>query len=535
MKSPKGFGQGNATYKNKIIYKAKNIENLKKKAAIFLSKSQYKKVEVIYLKLIEQGVKDSVIFNDLCKIYLKQGKIKNAIKILKIYTKFNPRIPSLLSNLGHLLKDIGSYVESINYLESALEVEPNNHKDLVALAFCYQEVGDLNKAKVINQKLIEIDSNCAIHLNNMGVIHEKMGNLQKAKNFFQQALSKNPNLAQSIFSLTQLIDISKEQEWEKRLFSEDILKNQSNINLVCLYKARSNLLHKRKNYEKSGQYLKVANNIRKNIYPYTITEITDKSKILEAKSNQLKHKEMKTKTSKMYIFIVGMPRSGSTLIESIINMNKEIYALGETNILEESFIEWENSNCHRQISSLEDLYQFNINKLTNKPDITTNKWLYNYQYAGIIANQITNSKIIHCYRNPLDNILSLYRVHFDKGHNYASSLIDCAKVYIDQDNIMSKYKEKYRSQIYSLNYDKLVKNPRKVIKDLIRWISFDWKDSYLSPHLSNRSVLTASRLQVRQPIYTKSSGGWKNYRTILRPAIEIITNNVKYKDLINEI
>ena len=79
---------------------------------------------------------------------------------------------------------------------------------------------------------------------------------------------------------------------------------------------------------------------------------------------------------------------------------------------------------------LVDLYLQRINK-TSKSHITTNKWLYNYQYAGIISSQIPNSKIIHCYRNPLDNILSIYRTNFAKDNEYSSSLIDCAIIYLN--------------------------------------------------------------------------------------------------------
>ena len=162
---------------------------------------------------------------------------------------------------------------------------------------------------------------------------------------------------------------------------------------------------------------------------------------------------------------------------------------------------------------------------------TTNKQLYNYQYAGFIAKTIPNSKIIHCYRNPLDNILSIYRTHFARGNEYSSSLIDSVHVYLDQDEIMTEYKNRYRSKIYDLNYDFLVSNPNKEIKSLISWLGWKWDNKYLTPHLNPRSVLTASSVQVRSQINSKSVGGWKNYKNMLEPAIEILTQTNKYKDI----
>ena len=186
-----------------------------------------------------------------------------------------------------------------------------------------------------------------------------------------------------------------------------------------------------------------------------------------------------------------------------------------------------------QESHLIDIYFKKISGYTNKFKITTNKWLYNYQYAGIIASQIPEAKIIHCYRNPLDNILSIYRSNFESGNEYSSSLVDCTRIYLDQEEIMSKYKNEFRRKIYDLNYDSLVEEPKKGIKSLISWLGWHWDDSYLSPHLNTRSVSTASSVQVRSPINAKSKGGWKNYKDMLNPSIEILKESVKYRDLLS--
>ena len=96
---------------------------------------------------------------------------------------------------------------------------------------------------------------------------------------------------------------------------------------------------------------------------------------------------------------------------------------------------------------------------------------------------------------------------------------------------MKEYKKRFRSKIYDLNYDLLVSNPNKEIKSLISWLGWKWDDQYLSPHLNPRSVTTASNIQVRFPINSNSVGGWKNYKEMLKPAMEIITQNDKYKYL----
>jgi len=117
------------------------------------------------------------------------------------------------------------------------------------------------------------------------------------------------------------------------------------------------------------------------------------------------------------------------------------------------------------------------------------------------------------------------------GNEYSSSLVDSANVYLDQDEIMTEHKNRYRSKIYDLNYDLLVSYPNKEIKSLISWLGWEWDNKYLSPHLNLRSVSTRSRIEVRSPINSKSIGGWKNYKDMLKPAIEILTQTDKYKDI----
>ena len=155
---------------------------------------------------------------------------------------------------------------------------------------------------------------------------------------------------------------------------------------------------------------------------------------------------------------------------------------------------------------------------------------------GPLISSILNFPLFESYRidsSTLDNILSIYRANFANGIDYSSSLGDCTRVYLDQEEIMTQYKNRFRSKIYDLNYDLLVSNPHKEIQSLISWLGWKWDDKYLSPHLNPRSVSTASNVQVRSPINSKSISGWKNYRDMLKPAIEILTKTKKYRDIIS--
>ena len=421
----------------------------------------------------------------------------------------------------------GNITEATKYYKQLISQECTDQRVFSNYGVILQGLGKLQEAEKSYRKAIELNPKFAQTYSNLGNLLKDLGKLQEAELSYRKAIELNPNLAEAYFFLSNLKYSNIDTKWKNQLFFESFIINKAQKSQIDIYFARANVFHKEKNYKESAKCLELANNLKLDIYPSNSDYLIKQSKKLLIESDKKDIKEHKSFSES--IFIVGMPRSGSTLLESILSMNHDVYDLGEINILEESFLE---SKKNDQSLTLADIYLRKKRTYKNEFNITTNKWLYNYQFAGIISNQIPNAKIIHCFRNPLDNILSIYRAHFANGNEYSSSLIDCAKVYLDQEDLMNKYKTRFRAKIYDLNYDLLVTNPNKEIKTLIKWLGWKWDDSYLSPHLNKRSVSTASSVQVRSPINSKSIGGWKNYKEMLKPAIEILTKTNRYQNLI---
>tara|TARA_B100002051_G_scaffold215990_1_gene208409 strand:- start:378 stop:845 length:468 start_codon:yes stop_codon:yes gene_type:complete len=148
-------------------------------------------------------------------------------------------------------------------------------------------------------------------------------------------------------------------------------------------------------------------------------------------------------------------------------------------------------------------------------------------FCPVINNYFRNSKIILCLRNPLDNILSIYRENFMKIP-FSTDIKEITEMYIHHYNLMKFYSKTYSKSIFVYRYDDVVKNPSFEIKKIIDWLGWDWTEEYTEPHKNKRSVFTASSEQVRNPIHSKSLGGWKKYSDLLEPALELISNN---KDL----
>ena len=491
-----GFGRKKSKNKKIKNLKADNFkEQIIYKAFKFHSEGNISEATKYYQSFIKQGFKDFRVFSNYGFILLGLGKFKEAELLLRKAIELKPDYAEAHLNLGNILQGLGKFKEAAISTHKAIELKPD-----------YAEA----------------------HLN-LGNILKHLGQLEDAKLSYHKAIELKHDLTSANYSISTLQYSNEDKIWRDQLFSDEILNKKSKKSQVDIYFARANILHKEKKYDDSSKFLQLANNLKFDLNPFNYENFLKKSRTLLLEMDKKILKKIELKNSSENIFIVGMPRCGSTLLESIISMNNNVYALGEINILEESYLEYKESKKKKRI---DELYIEKVNKKTQL-NITTNKWLYNYRYAGIISDEIPNSKIIHCYRNPLDNILSLYRAHFTKGNQYSSSLVNCAKVYLEQEKIMSIYKNKFQSKIYNLNYDLLVSNPDKEIKSLISWLGWNWQDLYLSPHQNTRAIATRSNVEVRSPINSKSIGGWKNYREMLKPALEILTQSEKYRKLLS--
>ncbi len=517
----KGFGGEFKNKKQTDKYFHFSREQTIKKALTLHSQGNIKNAIKLYKYCIEQKIDNYAIYSNYGLILQKQGNLIEAEKMLEKAIQHNPNWPEAYSNLGIILKDLGKLTKAELFIKKAIELNPNSAVAYSNLGNILRKLKKFREAEIALKKAIELDPKSMIGYANLGNMLKGLGRLDEAKIFLLKTIKINPEFVRPYYSLSKFANDISDKYWHNYLFSEKFLDKKTEKEKIDIYFARSNLLHKEKKFHESSKNLQLANNLKLELYPSDMSLLVNKTKVLFNESNKNKNFESKDKSNHLNIFIVGMPRCGSTLVESIISLNKEVKDLGEINILEKAFIESKKNN---QKISLNNLYSQKLNEHAMGFQITSNKWLYNYQYVGIIANQISNSKIIHCFRNPLDNILSITRANFDKGNYYSSSLVDCAKVYLDHSEIMEIYKKQFGKKIFNLDYDLLVSNPPKIIKKLIKWLGWQWNDRYLLPHLNERAVFTASDIQVRSPINSKSKGSWKNYKTMLEPAIKVFNH-----------
>jgi tetratricopeptide (TPR) repeat protein len=217
------------------------------------------------------------------------------------------------------------------------------------------------------------------------------------------------------------------------------------------------------------------------------------------------------------VFICGMYRSGSTLIEQILAGHSAVRAGGELDLiptLAASIANYPEAVAEADADQVEKWREFYLSGIPIHPDehqIVTDKRPENFVHVGLIKTIFPAAKIIHTRRNPLDNLLSLYFLHLDPSMAYALDLEDAAHWYGQYLRLMAHWKSLYPSDILDLDYDDLVADPESVTGAMLSFVGLDWEDRCLEFHRTERAVRTASVWQVREPLYKRSSGRWRNY------------------------
>ena len=401
------------------------------KTDILFHKSNYKEALQLLSKINTD--KDSYLFLQkellLSKIYLTISKFNQAENILlnlKSVFKSEKIIFLTLSNLYFQIKDLK---KGIIILQEGLNLYPSFLPFKFNLAVMYRNSGDLKLAIDTHLEIIKIDD----------------------------------SFLDSYYELSSLYDFAGHKKELELFLSMSFDEFSPNHKIKAAF-SKSNIFHNLKEYTKSSKYLKIANEEKLRIYPSDLK--------LKKNTGELYKKVCLDKTKRDFnineeieiLFIVGMPRSGSTLLENIISVKDNVMDLGEVSYLEQSL---------NQISDIKNIFTSYISKIRDKKNnnVFTDKNLFNFLYCPIIYNFFPRAKIIHCIRNPLDNILSIYRTNFLK-QNFSSSIVDITDLYIYQHELMNHYQKLYGEVIYSYNYDELVKNPSTEIPKIINWLGW---------------------------------------------------------------
>jgi len=279
-----------------------------------------------------------------------------------------------------------------------------------------------------------------------------------------------------------------------------------------------------KNYKDAFKSFQKGNELKNEMSAYNIDNETKTFNKIKSIFNDPKILDSKEGDKKI-IFVVGMPRSGTSLVEQILSSHIKIYGAGELSFLSD-IIEKEINSKEQKYSNLQSEYMDCIKKFKHEEEYLVDKTPLNFKWIGFILNFFPNSKIIHCKRSAVDVCWSNYKNLFSSEKlNYSYSFSNLANYYRLYEDLMLHWSKIYKNKFYEIDYEKLVKNKEEEIKNILKYLDLDWDENCLNFHKNKRSVSTASLAQVRKPIYNSSVEKWKNYNLELTSLVKMLNQN----------
>ena len=451
-------------------------------------------------------------------IYKEIGDLGEALRFYKQALKFEPNYSEAYFNMGIVLESIGEMGSALNAYSHSLKLNQSAPDVLYNMGNIYSVMGENEQAIEYYNRALIIDPNRTDILYNLAGVLSESGCINQAILNYIKLLKINPGFADAHRALSALkkYQMRDEQfyEMEKLYLSQSV--EAEDLCKVCfgLAKAEEDFL----NIEKSFFYLKQGNSLRKRILNHSHhidDRVFEKINTFNIKefNDSIYYKNDKNMVTP--VFIVGMPRSGTSLVEQIISSHPEVTAAGELEYIHKfgaSICFGEIDKNLENLTNCKNKYLDELDKIRNGKNFVTDKMPQNFLYLGLILAAFPEAKIIHVKRDPRATCWSNYKHYFvKKGLGYSYSLENTVKYYINYSKIMRFWGHKNPDRIYELNYELLTSNQERETKNVIQYLGLDWNNSCLSPEKNKVIMRTASQQQVKNKVYQRSSEAWEKF------------------------
>lgn len=447
--------------------------------------------------------------------------------------RLKPDFAEAYINRGNAEINIGALEHAVKSYEQAIRLKPDCAEVYLCRANALRELGQLQEALSSCDQAIQLKADFAGAYQARGDAHRALGQLQAAIQSYEQAIHLKPGLALTYYSLSTLKDYQLDDVQIGLMEALYTHADTSELDQVQLSFALANAYEDLADYDKSFQYLKAGNCVRKKQLNY---HIDDERKLISKIRRIFTSASLPSalagagKPSIQPIFIVGMMRSGSSLVEQILASHSQVHGAGELRTVYD--LVWpllkkrgdekaKQPLSRREIKALRDGYLSALHALKVPEKIITDKMPLNFRWIGFILCAFPEAKIIQLNRDPRATCWSNYKHYFfDKGNGYTYDLQDLAefhKLYID---LMAFWRERFPNTIYELGYEDLTENQQAETRKLLAFCNLDWQPQCLDFHNTKRPVRTMSATQVRQKMYQGSSEAWRKYAAHLQPLIK---------------
>jgi tetratricopeptide (TPR) repeat protein len=482
--------------------------------------------------------------NNLSVILRRRGRFEAAEASVREALRLKPDYPEALNNLGITLREQERLEEAEASLREALRVKPDYADALNNLGLALKDQGKLAEAVACLEQASRLKSDFVEAHNNLGAALTEQGNVSEAIRCFQESLRLKPDYAQGYYNLAELAAENRYEFSARELGAIQGLVSAGHLSwkdASLLHYTLAIVLNKAKKDDEAFQHYREANDLQKQdleqagtaFDPVQYRRFMDRV-IAACNAEYFQRIRSFGIESALPVFIVGVPRSGTSLVEQILACHRLVFGGGERTDIKRTAkairrqlgIPDDYPEClarldRKTVQALAEPYVERLQRLGGNAARVTDKLPGNFNYLGLIATLFPQARVLHCRRDPLDTCVSCFCQNF-RNISYAQSLEHLGLHYREYERLMAHWHKVLPIPILDVSYEELVTDQEKVSREMIAFLGLAWDDRCLHFHENRRAVYTASKLQVRQPIYANSVGRWRRYERHLGPLLEAL-------------
>jgi tetratricopeptide (TPR) repeat protein len=528
-------------YENALIYREFYPDAYNNLGTLMRDEGKAPEAEHAFKKAIDQNPRDVRSHNNLASLYSSEHKEIEALRILSDALKHEPRNPDSLILTARIQLNRANYTAAEQACRMVIEDDANNSEALTVLGHVLHETDRYDEAISVLELALEKNPEFGEARNFYGVTLKSVGRLSEAREQILLGIELNSQMLGAYANLHDLVDFSKEKDLFKKI--EDLMAaapDQKALHMIPLHFAYAKALDDHGEHSRALDHYLIGGRLKRSELQYNEQETFDLfAKIKQSfQVNIFLNRPFQGNTNDRPVFIVGMPRSGSTLIEQIMSSHPDIYGAGEVKFLSRGMAVLRDRfpllpRYPEMIEKLgpaqyEILAQYYLNDLLGPAGNSrrvTDKLLTNYFFVGLINLIFPNAKIINTRRNPIDTCLSAFTKLFKDDMPHSYDLGELGRYHRQYSSLMDHWEKVLPpGAMATVNYEDVVADTETAARNLIDFLGLPWNDSCLEFHKSDRPVKTASVAQVRRPIYKSAVERWRKYGSGLEPLVDALAD-----------
>jgi len=497
----------------------------------YLQVGQLDKVESHCGQAIASNPEFAEPHNILGIAQLREGRLEAAEGNFRQALKISPGFVHALCNLGGVLVQRGRFSEAETYLRQAVAPEPVCDEALYHLGLARASLGAYEEAEALVQKVIDVNPNhlgALLLLNNFACGN---GQFSEAEEFTRRALAIAPNDPAALATVVGLrkmtVDDVNWMETAETVAQGAIGPIAESQLRFAIGKYWDDLGDHERAFVNFRRANELSEKLASNKYDSRARSAFVDSIIRIYDSTRIRQTNNGASDSNRPVFVVGMPRSGTTLVEHVVASHPDAFGAGELNFWGNAYRAHETTILAGTLSDgvrrdlakdyLQHLTEFNVSALR-----VVDKMPGNFAHLGLIHSVFPNARIIHTQRNPIDTCLSIYFQKFSATHTYATDLAGLAHYYKEYRRLMAHWRAVLPPGIIlELPYEALVNDQEGWSRKILEFVGLEWDERCLEFEKTQRRVGTASKWQVRQKIFRTSLERWRNYEKFIGPLMEL--------------